>query len=430
MTIDQQSEQRSWQNTLSLALSALGILVFILLAILLAFVGSSLSGFLAVPEAQLISVGVLAWAMLLCSLALGPFFLLSLRAYRGHPVPTWLELNTRPRVRKVILWSILAWPVMVLAGRLVAGSPELARFLLGPINILVAGLPILWILNLAQWQLKGGSPLRKWGLFGFSLTVTPALIMVLEIIAAIILMGGIGLWLSARGALDPALNQALNDLLNQFNSGGEDIEVLIQSLEPLLLQPAVIIWGLVVFAGVMPIIEEIVKPLAVWVLAGKHITQAEGYVSGLLAGAGFALLENVLFFTTATGVDDWTFLAIGRAGTGVLHMLASGLVGLGLARMWREGKWLTQALMTVGAILLHGLWNALSLISGIAPLASDIAEFNFSQTILAILPTIALLIFSALMMIIINRRFHRQDPSKAIPVTIQAPSEENRINHA
>ena len=427
MTIAPQPEKRPWQNTLSLALSALGILVFTLLALLLAFLGSSMSSFLAVPEAQLISVGMLAWVLILCALVLVPVFLLGLRATRGKSAPSWLDIKERPTIRKMILWSILLWPLVVYGGWQVAGSPKLARFLLGPINLLVAALPVLWIFNLAQWKLEGGPPGRKWRIFGFSLTVTTAIIMVLEILAAVILLGSVGLWWSAQGVLNPGLQQTLTDLMDQISAGGEDLDALVQSLEPLLLQPAVIAWGLAIFAGVMPIIEEVVKPLALWILAGKRITEAEGFVGGLLAGAGFALLENVLFFTTATGADDWLFLAIGRSGTGVLHMLASGLVGWGLARMWRKGQWLAQALATLGAITLHGLWNALSLVSGVVPLVSTSeVEMTLVGTLLSYLPTIALLIFSALAILTINRRLRRrQDADEAPTPEILTPPEQD-----
>jgi len=424
MTIASQPEKKTWQNTLSLALSALGILVFTTLALLLVFFGTSMSGFLAAPEAQLITGGMLVWASILFALALMPVFVLSLRAYRGKNAPTWLDLQGQPTVGKVILWSILLWPLAILAGWQVAGSPALARFLLGPINLLVAGLPVLWIFNLAQWKLKGGSPLRKWRIFSFSLTVTPVIIMVLEVVTAVMLLGGVGLWWSARGALDPELQQTLTDLMDQISRGGEDLDAFVQSLEPLLLQPAVIAWGLAVFAGVMPVIEEVIKPLALWALAGKRINEAEGFVGGLLTGAGFALLENVLFFSTATGVDEWLFLAIGRAGTGVLHMLASGLVGWGLAKMWLNGKWFQQALAIISAILLHGLWNALSLASGILPFATVQEEITLAQALLAYLPTIGLLIFSALAMLIINRRLRRQDADATPSPDVLTPSEE------
>lgn len=421
--MDPQPEKRSWQITLSLVLSALGILVFTIQAFLLAFLGSTLTGFLAVPEAQSIPIGMLVWSSILSALILLPVFLISLRQYQGKPLPTWLTTQ-RPAHRKIILWSILLWPIVTLAGWQVAGSPALARFLLGPINLLVAGLPILWIFNLAQWKIEGGSAIRKWRLFGFSLTVTPGLIMVLELFAAMTLLGIAGLWWSSQAAADPQITQTLQNLIDQMRAGVDDPEVLLGMLEPLLLQPAVIYWGLAVFAVVMPVIEEVLKPLALWALAGKRITEQEGFVGGLVCGAGFALIENVLFFTTAAGAEDWLFLAVGRAGTGVLHMLASGLAGWGLAKMWRRGKWFTLVLATLGAITLHGLWNALSLISGIVPLVRLGEELTPAQTLLSYLPTLILLIFSAGAMLFINRRLRRLQAAQTPSLILTSPEEQ------
>jgi len=421
--MDSQPEKRPWPITLSLWLSTLGILVFATQALLLVLLGSSLTGFLAVPEAQLISVGMLAWSSILSALVLVPVFLISLRQFQGKSLPTWLDLGERPAVRKAILWSILLWPIFVFAGWLVAGTPALARYLLGAINLLVAGLPVLWILNAAQWKLDGGSPIRKWRVFGFSLTVTPVIIIVAEVIAALILLGIGGLWLTVRAGADPQLQQTLTELVDQFRQGMADPDALLPTLEPLLLQPAVIAWGLIIFAGVMPVIEEVLKPLALWALAGKRISEQEGFVSGLVCGAGFALIENVLFFTSATGAEDWLFLAVGRAGTGVLHMLASGLVGWGLAKMWRRGRWVLMVLATVGAITLHGLWNALSLISGIVPLVTMGDEMSLGDTLFAYLPTLILLTFSLLALVFINRAFRRQKAAQTPSEIISLPED-------
>jgi hypothetical protein len=105
-------------------------------------------------------------------------------------------------------------------------------------------------------------------------------------------------------------------------------------------------------------------------------------------------------------------------------MLASGLVGWGLAKMWLNGKWIQQALATLGAILLHSLWNALSLASGFLPFATVQEEITLAQALLAYLPTIGLLIFSALAMLIINRRLRRQDADATPSPDVLTPSEE------
>lgn len=288
-----------------------------------------------------------------------------------------------------------------------AGSPRAAALLLGPVNVLVAGLPVLWVYQAAQEKLEGGSPLRKWGIFGFSLTVMPAIVMVLELIAMLILAALFGLWLTYQISINPELEEILMGFVNQLSADPGDLERVIESLESVLLQPAVVFWGLAIIGGIMPIIEEVIKPLALWLLAGRRLTPQEGFVGGVLCGAGFALMENVLYFTTVFVPKDWLFLALGRAGTGVLHMLTSGVVGWGLAKAWRDGKWLFSALTLFAAIVLHAVWNVLALVTGLAPQFLLDADRTLGQTLLYNAPMVLLLLISALAMILINRHLRK-----------------------
>jgi RsiW-degrading membrane proteinase PrsW (M82 family) len=166
---------------------------------------------------------------------------------------------------------------------------------------------------------------------------------------------------------------------------------------------------MIVFAGVVPVIEEIIKPLALWSLAGRKISPQEGFVGGLLCGAGFALIENVLYFSATITAMDWLFVALGRAGTGVLHMLASGLVGWGLAKAWRDGKWVFLIGTSISAIVLHGLWNAVSLATGVATLVSLDSEAATWQDLLYSAPTFILLLISVVGLAWINRYFSKQN---------------------
>jgi hypothetical protein len=405
---EMQTTTNNWRTVLTLGISALGILYFLIQTLSLAvFWLISLvnnQGELA----QTISIGLLVWSSILSAVCLMPAFLLSFYQLRGQVIPRWLDTR-QPAIRKSVIWLILAWPVVVFIGWLIAGQPSLAIFLLGPINVLVAGLPVLWIYNAAQSKLAGGSQLRKWRIFAFSLTLMPVLVILFELLALLILGGFGGLWLAYRFSVEPQLEGKLMEILNQLMSMGDDLEAILMYLEPYILQPSVIFWALAIFGGIMPIIEEIVKPLALWSLAGQKISPQEGFVGGLLCGAGFALIENVLYFTSALMAEDWLFMAIGRAGTGVLHMLASGLVGWGLASAWRDGKWVFLGLMTLGAFILHGLWNALSLVFGVMPLYIIGNEPSLGQSLLFYMPIIGLLLLSVLGIILINRYFRYQN---------------------
>jgi len=101
-------------------------------------------------------------------------------------------------------------------------------------------------------------------------------------------------------------------------------------------------------------------------------------------------------------------MAIGRAGTGVLHMFGSGLVGWGLARAWRKGKWPFLGGMLVLAVTTHGIWNALALVGGAGPELAFGPEVSFGQQILFYLPLISLLLLQIVILILLNRRFQKE----------------------
>lgn len=391
-----------WRLILLLGGSGLGSLYFLVqaLSLFVFWLVTYVSGDVSLVEA--VPFGVLAWSSLLSFVLLLPVVLLSYGRISSKPLPKWLD-GSDPRLRKWAVRLIFLWPLLVAVGWLVAGKPSTAAFLLGPINLVVAGLPILWIFLTAQKDLEGGSSLRKWTLFGFSLTVMPVVVILLELIAFLVLAIGAGIVLGISMSQNPQIENELMYLVNQFMIAGEDLDALILLLKPYILQPTVIFWSLAVIGGVMPIIEEVIKPLAFWALAKRKLTPQEGFVSGLLCGAGFALMENVLYFSMAMTSEDWLFMAIGRAGTGVLHMLASGLVGWGLARAWQDRKWQFLGLTTLGAILLHGFWNMLALVSGVAPLFILGSELTLWQTLLVNLPMILLLVLSVVGMILIHR---------------------------
>jgi len=412
---------KDWRVILTLLISALGILFFIVQAFALGVFWLTSILDPTVSTQQSISIGLLLWTSVLGGFLLIPLLLLSVYRFRGDPVPQWMDAQ-RPEFNKKLSWVILAWPVAVALGWLVASNKDLAVFLLGPINVLVAGLPVLWIFHVARRGLSGGSHMRQWRIFAFSITLLPITVILVELLA-IALIGGAGwIWMSLRFMADPQLERDITFLINQVMIFGEDIDGLIQFLEPYILQPGVIYWVLAVFGGILPIVEEVLKPLALWGLVRRKLTQQEGFVGGMLCGAGFALMENIFYFTNVLLAEDWLFMAVGRAGTGVLHILASGLVGWGLAKAWQEGKWAFLALLTLGAFVLHGLWNAFALVSGVAPFVVLGTEPTLGQMLLYYSPLVLLLLVSIISLLLINRHL-RPKASSGESLTVKRSSE-------
>jgi len=422
VTVLESTESRR-RTILILVLSAAGILFYLFLALGLGVVWL-ISYFDAQSvRTETIATGAFIWFLVLSGVSLLPVLILSISQLRGQPVPHWMDAK-RPIYRKIATWGIVVWPLIVFLGWRIAGNNDVAPFLLGAINMVVAGIPILWISSMAQRKLDGGSQVRKWRIFGVSLTLMPVIVIALELIAVLILVVIIGLWLAYRLSVNPALQGELNQILNLMIAGGEDLDAIVLQLKSYILQPTVIFWTLAVMGGIMPMIEELVKPLALWFIAGRKLSPQEGFVGGVLCGAGFALMENILYFTTISEPEGWLYMAIGRAGTGVLHMLASGLVGWGLAKAWRDEKWLLLGLSTLSAFVLHGLWNILALVSGVVPLFIVGPEPTFWQTILFNLPVILLLLVTITGLFFIFNRYLRKQETSPLSSTPDVREEE------
>ena len=403
------SPEKRWQTILALILSALGILYFLLQAF-----GIGIYWLVSLFDSQTgavenISNNLLVWASLLSALLLAPILWLSINQLRGKPAPSFLD-GHKPWIKVVILVSVLVWPAVIALGWLIADHPGVAVYILGPVNILVAVIPVVWAYFLAQRKLAAGPIARKWRIFGFSLTVTPVLTIIAEIFVLIAAGILVLVLLVVFASIFPTFGQTLSEFSDQL-SNLRTLGITDEMVNEWITHPLVIFGVLAVTSGIIPLIEEILKPIALWSLAGKDLSDQEGFVAGLLSGAGFALMENLLYFTNVITSQDWLTMAIGRAGTGVLHMFGSGLVGWGLARAWRKGKWLFLALMLVLAVITHGIWNALAMIGGVGPELAFGPDAIVGQQILFYLPLLCLLLLQILILYLINRRFQKSQPA-------------------
>jgi RsiW-degrading membrane proteinase PrsW (M82 family) len=118
--------------------------------------------------------------------------------------------------------------------------------------------------------------------------------------------------------------------------------------------------------GLIPLVEELLKPLALWLLSPR-LTPAEGFVAGLICGAAFALLETMGMLSAPVN-DAWAGVVIGRLGTGLLHTVNTGLVGWGLAVAWSQERYMELGIIFLLAAGLHSIWNIFSILLGISPI--------------------------------------------------------------
>jgi len=176
---------------------------------------------------------------------------------------------------------------------------------------------------------------------------------------------------------------------------------------------------LVTLAIVAPLVEEMVKPLAVIILIGRVRSAIEAFALGLACGIGFDLIETSGYI--AFGYQNWMATALSRTGTGLLHGFGAAMVALGWYYLSHPGN--QHTLKAVGcwlyAIAQHAIWNGSW---GLALLPGQLGQF-FANLQLTIGPVtldyyeLALIIEAILILaffLYMTGRLRRQAPSTKV----------------
>ncbi len=253
-------------------------------------------------------------------------------------------------------------PPALLLGNLVSQNGRLAWILMPPLNIIVTGLPALWLVYIGTRGLLSGSLRYRWGAFAYGLVFAPFISLVIELV----LMVGIGVLALLYIMLNPSLSNQLNGLLLSVENAAPNAEQMFNLLVPFLLNPVILIIGFMFMSLLVPLVEETFKPIAVLFMLRHKITPAQGFVYGVLGGAGFGLFENL--GNTSGAFDQWALLALARISTLLLHSFTAGLVGWALASSVQDKRYLRLVFSFLAAIFIHGLWNGMAVLSAISSL--------------------------------------------------------------
>ncbi len=380
------SNARDWRSVLQAVFSLLAAALTIGQGIITIFLGvfdTPMPGFADIDPGMRVTLGVVSTVL---GLLLIPSGLSAIFQLRGKPAPRWLAFGINPK-RGLFIIAMILLPVVIIMGWLVSRSEMLSTFLLPIAGVLGVCIPILCLVSFGQHGLEGGSPQRKWGLLGFSFTVTTALIVLVEVLAILAGLIVAIIWLS----FNVEMYDLVMDIQNRLSQAGGDVDAIVRVLLPYLRKPAVIFWILIAISVITPLIEEVLKTLGVWLFVKRKLSPTEGYVAGMICGAGFALVEGMFNLANAATPGDWVGLVIGRAGGSLLHIFTGGLIGWGLAETWRSGKFVKYLGAFLGAFIIHGLWNALALSAAFLPMiAFPDLSLTAGLSLLFYLPTILL----------------------------------------
>jgi uncharacterized membrane protein YiaA len=288
-------------------------------------------------------------------------------AYPQHDAPPKPEPKGFGLILTVVVFVVVS--VSLLLGNLVAQNTKINWLVLPILNIIATGLPTLWIVYLGIRGLPSGPPKTRWGILAIGLVISPLIILVLELIL-LVLSGFLALLLAS---LDPNLSNQLTNLALRIENVGPNPDALLRILAPFIVSPGIIFLIFALVSMIVPIVEETLKPLGVWSQAGQKITPARGFAFGVLCGAAFGLFEN-LGNTSGSG-EAWALLATTRITTLLLHSFTAGMMGWALASAWSERRFLRLGLTYAFAIMVHGLWNGMALLSA-APSLQGISNIS------------------------------------------------------
>lgn len=256
--------------------------------------------------------------------------------------------STAWRVNVLRLWfAVPVFFAAILVGQTLVDDPDRAPWAFPAANLAVVAVPSMVVAALATHRYARENPLswplswREWSSgFGYGAigaTTTAGVINTLYVIFG----GALAIHLFGEGdAFD--LEENLPTLPRTFG----------------------VAFDLSVLSLVAPLNEEFWKGLLVALFFFRRGGIARCFLWGVLAGAGFNLIET---FTNSIAVvnpdalrdqqisGQWWVFAIARGGTSVLHGAAAGMSALGIAALLRR-RWRYLWGYPAG-VLLHGSWN-------------------------------------------------------------------------
>lgn len=329
-------------------------------------------------------------------------------------VVSFLRFLEKPAAFKPVSTSYEGWKITLgvigaglalFFGNLVQANSAINWLILPLLTIPAVMLPILTLLGLSTSNLPLGTRWRTWGTLGISLTATPFILFMLETVVIVVII----LLVIIYAVANPDIAVEFEKLSAQLAYMDLQTEEALQLITPYILKPVVVIPAIIFIAVLVPLIEELIKPLAVWTLAAKLDSPAQGFAFGALSGAGFAIWET---FNVSGRVTEWGVLLFTRIGTGLLHITTSAIMGGAIYLAIREKRYLRLLGTYLLAVLLHGLWNAAAITVSFSALA-DIYNQTDGYASLQWVSTAGLVILAIVMitfLIISNRRMQRTIP--------------------
>lgn len=301
-----------------------------------------------------------------------------------------------------VVISFILTSVALIVGYWIVQS-EIANWLLLPILTLPAVvLPLFVLLGLGIRGIPLGTRWQSWNTFGLAMTLAPFILVFLELFALLFIVVIVVVVLMSQ----PGFETVMQQLSIQMEALDPQSRAAQDLIAPYLLKPGVIVTALLYFAMIVPMLEELLKPLGVWFFARRLTSPAQGFALGALSGSAYGLIETL---GVSAQTADWATLLLSRIGTGALHITTSALMGAAIVYAIRERRYLRLLFTYALSVSLHGLWNTLAIFFAFATI-SEYFELEHPLRAWTLPLNIGMAVFAVILVMILlfsNRKMER-----------------------
>ena len=310
-----------------------------------------------------------------------------------------------------LTFLVLLAAASILIGSWISSIKTVNWLILPVLTIPAVVLPLALLLSFGTHGLPLGARWQSWSILGLGMTLTPFVLLMLEGLIGILVFIGVIAYVTTQ----PELAYQLQGLSQQILILGPQSEEARKLLYPLLTKPGVIFTVSLYVALLVPAVEELFKPLGVWLFARSLESPGRGFALGALSGASYALIETI-------GVSgqggEWASLLFTRIGTGLLHITTSALMGAAIVPAVRQRRYLRLLITYILAVTLHGLWNISAILYTFSNISQTLGHTDRLSTIQPFAITALIVLAAGLFAILLssNQRMRR-----TIPATVVEP---------
>ncbi len=294
-----------------------------------------------------------------------------------------------------------SFPLLVALGQYQVNHPESMPWLFPVTNVLIVSLPSLAIALVVAERYRKFNPWawplswREW--------------------SSGIIYGAVGA--TTIGAVINTLYLILGGALLIHLFGRGDAFDIGDNL-PTLPRPWGIAFDISVLSVVAPLNEEFWKGMLVAFFFFRKGRAARCFLWGVLAGAGFNILETFQNSLSIVNPDqisqqqlghEWWLFALARAGTGAIHSGASGFSALGVYGVLRGKPKFAAAYL--GGVSIHGSWNFLNFTLAGDAILSQAGPDSVLLDVLSVLGLVALFLTCLALLWEMPRRLRDGEPA-------------------